>query len=178
MKKYIFLDMDGVLATPASLDYSATWGITPCCSDFLGHILHETGADIVISSSWRLHTLEDTIKYFKDNQFEHWEKIVGHTIRAYHYLEKGLKIHLSIPRGVEIKQWLDTHVHSNNGKDFNRKKVGKDFNYVILDDDSDMLLEQANHFVKCDSYIGLTEELSEKAIKILNSDGNDLPNNP
>lgn len=77
-------------------------------------------------------------------------------------------IHLSIPRGVEIKQWIDTHIHSENGKNWNYKEIGSDFNYVILDDDSDMLLEQAEHFVKTDTLLGLSEDDVERAIKILN----------
>jgi hypothetical protein len=48
------------------------------------------------------------------------------------------------------------------------KEIGVDFNYVILDDDSDMLLEQAEHFVKTDTLLGLSEDDVERAIKILN----------
>ena len=77
-------------------------------------------------------------------------------------------IRLSIPRGVEIKQWIDTHIHSDNGKDWDYKEIGVDFNYVILDDDSDMLLEQAEYFIKTDPYLGLSEEDVKQAIKILN----------
>ena len=94
------------------------------------------------------------------------DRIVGVTIRAYAYIMQG--IHLSIPRGVEIKQWIDTHIHSENGKNWNYKEIGVDFNYVILDDDSDMLLEQAEHLVKTDTLLGLSEDDVERAIKILN----------
>ena len=34
--------------------------------------------------------------------------LIGVTIRAYHYIDQKSKIHLSIPRGVEIKQWQPT----------------------------------------------------------------------
>lgn len=40
-------------------------------------------------------------------------------------------------------------------------------NYVILDDDSDMLLSQKEHFVKTSWNTGLLEEHTEQAIKIL-----------
>ena len=93
------------------------------------------------------------------------DKIIGITIRAYHYIQKG--IHLSIPRGVEIKQWIDTHIYSDNGKNWKRKRLGVDYNYVILDDDTDMLLEQKDHFIQCDGMIGLTNEQVDKAIEIL-----------
>lgn len=47
-------------------------------------------------------------------------------------------VHLGIPRGVEIKQWIDTHIYSDNGKNWNYKEIGVDFNYVILEDDSEV----------------------------------------
>ena len=169
--KYIFLDIDGVIATPKSIDESGLWTFTKECMDNLGVILKATGAKLVISSSWRHSTVEDTKDYFTEKGFAYVDDIVGVTIRAYHYIvsnDDGKRPHLSIPRGVEIKQWLDTHVHSDNGKNWERKKRGQDFTYVILDDDTDMLLEQKDVFLRCKSSIGLTEEITQKAITILN----------
>jgi len=167
MIKIIFLDIDGVIAT---LDYTKNgiWDLNPKCQKLLGEILEKTGAKIVLSSSWRKNNLEETKDYMKSKGFWFVDEIVGITIRAYHYLDKNKKIHLSIPRGVEIKQWIDTHVHSENGKNWKKKKIGKDYNYVILDDDSDMLLEQVNYFIKVDGIKGLSEEDTLKAINILN----------
>ncbi len=134
--------------------------------------LYATDAKIVISSSWRKNTVEDTKNYlttighFVPFLFPYADRIIGVTIRAYAYVMQGIR--LSIPRGVEIKQWIDTHIHSDNGKDCGYKEIGVDFNYVILDDDSDMLLEQAEHFIKTDTYLGLSEEDVKQAIKILN----------
>ena len=162
--RFIFLDIDGVIATPNTLE-DGMWGLTPEKQDLLGMIIEKTDAKLVLSSSWRKHTLQDTIEYMSEKGFKYSDKIVGITLRAYHYIEKG--IHLSIPRGVEIKQWIDTNVHSNNGKDWNRKQLGKDWNYVILDDDSDMLLEQKDNFINCDSMEGLTLEQANKAIEVL-----------
>lgn len=96
------------------------------------------------------------------------DKLIGVTIRAYQWLERGTGIHLSIPRGVEIKQWIDTHIHSNNGKDWNKKILGKDYTYVILDDDTDMLLEHKNNFIKINGNTGLTNKHVKVAISILN----------
>lgn len=165
MDKYIFLDIDGVIATPDTIE-NGMWALSMKRQILLGKILEKTNAKIVLSSSWRKHTVKDTILYMIDQGFKYHDEIVGITIRAYHYIEKG--IHLSIPRGVEIKQWLDAHVHSNNGKDFNRKKLNVDFTYCIIDDDNDMLLEQKDYFIKTNSEIGLTDELANKAIEILN----------
>lgn len=165
MKKYIFLDIDGVIATAESVE-EGEWGLVDSKQVLLGQILDKTDASIVLSSSWRKHTLQETKTYMFEKGFRFTDKIVGVTIRAYHYIEKG--IHLSIPRGVEIKQWIDTNLHSSNGKIFVRKHLGLDYNYVIIDDDSDMLLEHKDNFVRTDFTLGLIEQDVEKAILILN----------
>lgn len=162
--RIIFLDIDGVIATPESI-IDGYWGLVSARQEQLRKIIDATDAKIVLSSSWRLHNLEETKKYMNEKGFLFCDKIIGITIRAYHYIEKG--VHLSIPRGVEIKQWIDTNIHSNNGKDWNKKQLGIDFQYVILDDDKDMLLEQKDNFVRCISTKGLTSELTKKAIQIL-----------
>lgn len=61
---------------------------------------------------------------------------------------------MGVPRGVEIAEYLTEHSDITN--------------YVILDDDSDMLLEQKDHFIQTDSYLGINEDDVEQAIKILN----------
>ncbi len=164
MKKYIFLDIDGVIATPESIE-NGLWGLVDSKQDLLGDIIKHTNADIVLSSSWRLHTVEDTIHHMNAKGFRYSDEIVGVTIRAYQYI-KG--VHLSIPRGVEIKQWLDVNVHKQNGM-WQKKEIGIDYNYVILDDDNDMLLTQGPHFLRCKSEEGLTEDHVLKATKILNN---------
>ena len=168
MKKIIFLDIDGVLATPASI-IDGRWGLVEDKQLLLQMILDSTGAEIVLSSSWRKNTLEDTKVYMAKKGFMFSDKIIGVTIRAYHYIERGSNIHLSIPRGVEIKQWIDTHIHSDNGKNWERKKLGVDYQYVIIDDDSDMLLTQKDNFIRTSSEEGLTLINAIEAIHILNN---------
>jgi len=54
-------------------------------------------------------------------------------------------------RGVEIHEWLKENTpywFGVNYYDFHR--------YAIIDDDSDMLLNQQDHFFHCDNYAGLT----------------------
>lgn len=166
--RIIMLDIDGVISTEKS-----RYALDKEKVDLLGKIIDATDAKIVISSSWRMHTLEKTIEYLSTIDeyrvpfaFPYCDRIIGITIRAYHYVTQG--IHLSIPRGVEIKQWIDTNIHSDNGKNWSRKSLGSDFNYVILDDDCDMLLEQKDNFVHTDSYLGLQDKDVELAIEILN----------
>lgn len=165
MEKYIFLDFDGVITTQKShyrLDQDAI--------NKLGKIIEETDAKIVVTSSWRMNSVEATKKELSTISshvpfpFPFVDRIVGVTIRAYHYI-KG-DIHLDIPRGVEIKQWIDTHILSDNGKNWNFKKK---YAYVILDDDSDMLFEHRHNFIKTDTLLGLSDENVKQAIKILNN---------
>lgn len=57
MDKLIFLDCDGVISTLKS-----GWHLDPEKLELLGKILEATGARIVVSSSWRWHTLEQTLE--------------------------------------------------------------------------------------------------------------------
>jgi len=171
MDKYIFLDIDGVLATPKSIEsVGGEWKIEDEKQELLKQIIKLTGAKIVLSSSWRKWDLESTIEFMKQEGFWFSDLIVGVTIRAYQYLDRTKKIHLSIPRGVEIKQWIDTNIHSDNGKNWEWKELGKDYQYVILDDDSDMLYTQRKNFVNTISNLGLTTQDCEDAIRILNTE--------
>lgn len=165
MELYLFLDCDGVVATAERIE-EKEWCLVDHRQLLLGKILDATGAKIVLSSSWRKNTLEETIEKMNRKGFFYTNKIVGVTIRAKMYIDRSTKIHLSIPRGVEIAQWLDTHVHSDNGKNFVRKQIGVDYNYVILDDNGGMLLSQKDHFVQTQS-TGITQEDVDKAIGIL-----------
>lgn len=156
--------MDGVIATPQS-DYE----VNKDCEKHLGKILDETGAELVISSSWRYETVEKTKEHFAEKGFAFCDKIVGVTIRAYQFIEKGTP--MGIPRGVEIKHWIDNYIHRENAQgEFKKKQIGVDYSYVILDDDSDMLLSQSKHFIQCNGLIGLTEHQALLAIAILTED--------
>lgn len=176
MDKYIFLDIDGVLATPETLK-GGMWGLVEARQNQFRKLMEEPNDSfdwvrpkIVLSSSWRKWDLETTREYMKEEGFWYWDDIMGITIRAYQYIDKTKKIHLSIPRGVEIQQWIDTHIHSDNGKNYQRKKIGTDYEYVILDDDTDMLLCQKDHFVNTHPTKGLTSKDVERANRILKND--------
>ena len=68
-------------------------------------------------------------------------------------------------RGDEIKFWLSIFEGSFNTENFKNKGT---VNYVILDDDNDMLPEQRDNFFKTNFMLGLTEEIKESCIKFLN----------
>lgn len=63
---------------------------------------------------------------------------------------------LSCSRGIEINTYLNEHPEITN--------------YVIIDDDTDMMAEQASHFVKCNTNTGFTQKEYEEALKILESE--------
>lgn len=151
MKKnrIILLDIDGVLNVnfPSHDEYGRCFH--PNFIDNLKYIIDETGAKIVISSTWRFSGLV-IMK-------EMWEKrnLPGEVI--------DITPHIDIcKRGEEIEYWL-----KNNEVD----------SYVIIDDDNDMLENQQQNFVKTSKNVshedninngmGLTLKCAEKAVKIL-----------
>lgn len=166
--KIIFLDFDGVITTLES-----GWYICPKKMDLLGKIIEKTDAKIVVSSSWRRDTIEDTLKFItggslhaKKHPFKFADRVIGVTerLQCFSLNDKtdeitGRKPVYGIPRGVEIDKWLMEH----------DKEVKS---YVILDDDSDMLLWHKDNFIKTHPFKGLSQEDVEQAIKILNQDEN------
>ena len=155
--KVIFLDFDGVITT-----YKSQYRLDEEKMKLIEDICNKSDAYIVISSSWRRFTLEDTIKDITDTSswyvpvpFTPIERVVGVTSRMFSFKGGDNKCHYRVPRGVEIKRYLKEH-----------EDIDK---YVILDDDADMLLEQAPYFIKTDAIEGLSELDAEKAINILNS---------
>lgn len=159
-KRYIFLDIDGVLTTAASygrIDVNCIKKINK---------LNEFGAEIVISSSWG----------YDDGRTEKTLKncglkipIVGYTD---HYYEDW------ICRGNEIEKWLQDNIGgmgtkygiNDEGLPYYRRHYRKDeidYEFVIFDDDSDMLLGQKDNFIQTNEETGITDENIEKAIKIL-----------
>lgn len=154
----VFLDLDGVVSVPAS-----AYNLSREKMELVKRLCDKTDAKIVITSSWRRRDVSQTIMYLTEIQknegkepFLCPELIVGITQHWFAFELGYDKDYFRAPRGYEIVRWLYE----------NRVSVT---NYVILDDDTDMLLEQASHFVQIDGDKGITEEDVEKAIKILDS---------
>ena len=102
--------------------------------------MDETNAELVISSTWRTNLeLPEMLKF------------MGVRKDIYSVTPTTLRRH----RGTEIQMWLDCHPDVSN--------------YIILDDDSDMLNKQLNHFIHTSWKNGLTIDHVNKAIKILNN---------
>lgn len=175
MRKYLFLDIDGVIALPSVSDLGADdeWGLSECCLDAL-ELIVDIVPDlwIVISSSWRRGDRDATLQKMRLAGFppKVLDRIVGETMRPYRFFPKGLA--LSIPRGVLIKQWIDHYVHSGGSGIYIMgqngvhapKGLGTDYEYAILDDRDDMLLEQDSRYFKVTGSQGLTFELAQQLI--------------
>lgn len=157
--KIIFLDIDGVLNSDdwyksgeAKKAYEKTnivsdYHFDPNAWKWVEKLLIETGAKIVLTSSWRNFTLEATIKDFTGTNFEVLNKyIVGITPRS--------KLR---HRGKEI----ETFIQSTD------IKIDR---YVIIDDDTDFISEQLPYFVNTHWFHGITENDYNKAKKILNNE--------
>tara|TARA_R100000951_G_C2638716_1_gene180166 strand:- start:292 stop:798 length:507 start_codon:yes stop_codon:yes gene_type:complete len=112
------------------------------CVIHLESIINFTNAKIVISSTWRGQGFK-RMKNLWD-----WRNLPGEVI--------GITPRLNRHRGEEIEEYLIQNDDITN--------------YVIIDDGSDMLLEQQLNFVQTNGKFGITFNDAEKAIKILNDE--------
>jgi hypothetical protein len=174
--KIIFLDIDGVLnLRRRGRDKYGSLFHTPWVEN-LRKIVDATGAKIVISSTWRSAGVEEMQAMWKDRGLP--GEVVGCTAMFGRLSRKELQYDL--PRGCEIEHWLkfSSFQRINWCKIEQRKYLRKSKvkNYIILDDDSDMLFNQREHFLRCsrnhnhknniEGY-GLTDEIARQAIKVL-----------
>lgn len=166
--KILFCDVDGVLNSHK--DYSFGDVNKPAEVDVLNedncnllkHVLNETGAFVVISSTWRK---DDGFLAHKGIE-SGWRKLLSRKVvtkeqlgwNSEHHFDFKTPVLSSGKRGEEIQRWLDTY-----GK---RCSVER---FAIVDDDSDMLKEQLPFFVKTSMNTGLTQVEANKLINILNS---------
>ena len=160
--KVIFLDIDGVLnVIPQGRDkYGSKFH--KHFEDNLKRIINETGAKIVISSTWKMSGLITMQEMWKDRNLA--GEIIDITPNEVDVVSRGTcEFYDQVDRGFEIQQWID----DNNIEC-----------YCIIDDDNDMLPSQKNNFVRTannqnhtdciDIGYGLTNICTENAIQILN----------
>lgn len=166
MRRLIFLGIDGPLAGPIDWNHrrddDKMARFQTDAMGYLNNLVQRAGAEIVITSSWRRSNLTYIRDIFARRGFFRPEAIIGETIRAHEHINNGT--YLLIPKGVEIKAWLDVHVHDKGRKP---QELGKDFLYVIIDGGADMLLEQAPFLVQSKDYFTLVHYL--RAREILNT---------
>lgn len=162
--KIIFLDIDGVLNhenfyedrfineqnNESKIPYPYS-EIDPKCVKYLNQLISETGAKVVISSTWRKSGLEYCKDVLEYHGFEGEIIDITPNLRSENCL-----------RGNEILTWMQK----------NESIIGSHYNfteYVILDDDSDMLYWQRNNFILVDRFVGLTMGNVFQSKKIMNN---------
>ena len=186
--KVIFLDIDGVLNTEVYL--TAFFDICkkmdlkqsihllrdeygnhfdPVALRMLNWVIGETGAKLVISSTWRMSGLKamkdmwrdrglygDVIDITPVHGVDHIEEYIQmlpeNDLHKYYTPDRG------VVRGHEIEQWLSENTVES---------------YVIIDDEDDMLKKQMGNFVQTNAKYGLTDKDAEACIKILNQNKED-----
>jgi len=146
--KVIFLDIDGVLKKIRGK------GIDTKSINNLNELIEKTGANIVISSRWRINGMD-----YVQNKLG--DLIVGEIIDVTPLLKIDKKFEadgVEIPRGSEIKEWIKKYTTVDKYVE----------NYVIIDDCTDILYSQVSRYVHVDQTKGFDDKCLKKAIEILN----------
>ena len=157
---YLFLDIDGVLNTGRYSDYLIENGL--CETDAYGYlfdpeavqnlerIIEATDAKVVITSTWRL-----------DGDMQalwHNRNLAGDVIGVTPTIHKEKAI-------GKIKIWYD---HKGMGvEEWLQDNATVPYKYAILDDEDDYLPSQSNHLVLTDPMTGITKEVADKVISLL-----------
>ena len=168
MTKFIFLDFDGVLNTEfyqnLLISQGKPWGdengafFDPEAVMQLKRIVDATCADIIIESSWKYLGLKAM------QEMWHARQLPGRVIDITpFYASDGWLQATSIDennlthcKGIEIASWLFDH-------------ASQDARYVIIDDEYVILDSQLLHFIMTNPFDGITEEMANRAIAILNN---------
>jgi hypothetical protein len=189
LRKIIFLDIDGVLNCEDAyksgeckyVEFTSEnggkdhyQGFCKRSKDLLNRLIDETGAGIVISSTWRRSGIEFMKKVWE------LEGMRGEIIGLTPSLRNS---EISIPRGLEIDHFLKNdlgfyHINWDQGMQMDRMEKSGIGNYIIIDDDSDMLYGQRNHFVHVlpspRNKMGFNEEYFGEALLKLSKTAIDL----
>ena len=144
------MDIDGVLNSKTyykTVDRTKKdWNrFNPLAVEMIKRLIEEFKSSIVISSTWRFAF----IKELKN------ELVKSGLVK---YLHKDWKTPEAYPshRGEEINLWLGNHPEA--------------IDYVIIDDDENILEEQKNWFIRTDINEGMTEEHYYKVRQIFQPD--------
>ena len=150
MNKFIFLDCDGVINFDKwyiSEDYQNGNYLDPdACPEVvqrINRLCDETGAKIVISSTWKVDP------YYKQRLEYAGLKNVFDKTPDFIFIGGD-----DYSRGWEIQDWIDTHDVDN---------------YIIIDDVQDFYESQLDHFLHISPYRGFTEDDFLVARNMLNS---------
>ena len=156
--KVIFIDFDGVITIPET-----KWNISLPHIKRIKKICDNTDAKLVISSSWQRYA--GTKNETREERVTNWlngilMKDINGPIKKffedYTYDMSGrFYSEFGNVRGSDIKSWLTRNPDVDN--------------YVIIDDEGDMLDEQLFNFVQTDWSFGIQDREVKLAIDVLNN---------
>jgi len=148
----IFLDIDGVLNhhlwyESKGKDREGTRAechLDPEKLKLMNQLCKDANCKVVVSSTWRIGFNIKGLQELFESRGGNFD-VIDITGRN----KEGI-------RGVEIYTWWNDNKYNFN-------------NYVIFDDDSDMLLWQKDNFFQIDGYCGITPTITYKAERLLNT---------
>ncbi len=145
--RVLFLDIDGVLNSRIYYKYiykpeDGGSRFDPYCVILVKKLVEEFSLKIVISSTWRDGGMKRLINELNENKFMD-------------YLHEDWLTPVVRPanRGKEIELWLDNHSEVKE--------------YIILDDNENLLEHQRDKFVKTSIYLGMVQERYNQARNLL-----------
>ncbi len=168
MGKYLFLDFDGVLNTEFYQDLLMSQGkpyrdkhgpfFDPVAVEQLKRVVDSTHADIVIESSWKYLGLEAMQDMWTDRQLPGRVIDITPTIVSASWSSNIdiFSLDARQSKGIEIASWLFDHATA-------------EARYVIIDDEYVILDSQLPHFIMTNPFDGISEEVANRAIAILNN---------
>lgn len=156
MKPVIFLDFDGVLnSTSSMLALKHPAGdmqplSNPIAVGLMSRLCVEADAKVVVSSAWRIGSSVESLQS---------------VLRRWGGWEIATRVISTTPvggnqRGEQIERWLAEHPGNDN--------------YVIVDDDDDMLDTQQDRFVQVRHRDGFTVPDYLKALRVIAPEHKDL----
>lgn len=146
----LFLDMDGVVLSGRELWRTGNnRHVPPEKIALIKQVCDQTGAAVVVSSTWRYSDeTADILRFHGIPLHPDWRTPFGRQMAG--------SLILATTRGSEISKWLARHPEVER--------------YAIVDDDGDMLPEQRPYFVQTPFETGIDQSHADRLAHILRSE--------
>ena len=143
----LFLDIDGVLNSKIYYKYlykpeDGGSRFDPYCVILVKKLIKEFSLKIVISSTWRDGAKNRLVKELSEN-----------SLMEYLHEDWLTPIVRPANRGKEIELWLENHSEVED--------------YIILDDNANLMDHQMDKFVKTSMHLGMVQERYSQARNLL-----------